>query len=188
MDLRTNHLESFVAVARLGSFTRAAALLHLSQPTLTVQIKQLEEFLGVRLLDRNTRSVKLTPAGKRLAPAAQRMIKELEGLVAIAKSLSADDKGSVRVAAIVSASAAILPTAVAQFNAGYPGISVQIMEASTEKIINMVREESVDFGIASFAELPADIQKTFLFRDRLIAVFAPKLALGRKNPISLRRI
>ncbi len=186
MDLRTNHLKSFLAVARLGSFTRAAALLHLSQPALTVQIKQLEEFLGVRLLDRTTRSVKLTAGGKRLAPAAQRMIKELEGLVATAKSLTAEDKGSVHVAAIMSAAAAILPTAVAQFNERYPGISVQITETSTERILNMVGEEAVDFGIASLVEVPTDIQKTFLFRDRLSAVFAPQLALGRKNPISLK--
>jgi LysR family transcriptional regulator, carnitine catabolism transcriptional activator len=186
MDLRINHLKSFVAVARLGSFTRAAGLLHLSQPALTVQIQQLEEFLGVRLLDRNTRSVKLTPSGKRLAPAAQRMIKELEGFVATAKSLTAQDKGSVHIAAIASASAPILPTAVAQFNERYPGISVRITETSTERIINMVREESVDFGIASLAAVPTDIQKLFLFRDRLSAVFAPKLALGRKNPIGLK--
>jgi len=186
MDLRTNHLKSFLAVARLGSFTKAAALLHLSQPALTVQIQQLEEVLGVRLLDRNTRSVKLTPDGKRLAPAAQRMIKELEELVATAKTLSAEDKGSVRVAAIMSASAAILPTAVAQFNKRYPAVSLQITETSTERIINMVREEALDFGIASLAEVPTDLQKTFLFRDRLSAVFAPQLALGRKKPISLK--
>ena len=186
MDLKTNHLESFVAVARLGNFTRAAALLHLSQPTLTFQIKQLEEFLGVRLLDRTTRSVKLTPRGKRLAPAAQRMIKELDGFVATAKTLSAEAKGSVRLAAITAASGAILPTAIAQFNECYPGISMQITETSTERIINMVREEAVDFGIASLVEIPADIQETFLFRDRLCAVFAPKFALGRKNSINLK--
>ena len=186
MDLRYSHLKSFVAVARLGSFTRAAALLHLSQPSLTVQIQQLEEFLGARLLDRNTRSVKLTAAGRRLVPEAERMIRELEGLVATAKSLSSDDKGSVRIATMVTASAAILPTAIAEFNERHPGISVQIAETSTERIINMVREETVDFGIASFAELPPDIQKTFLFRDRLSAVFAPRLGLGSKKPISLK--
>lgn len=186
MDLKTSHLQSFVAVARLRSFTRAAALLHLSQPALTVQIKQLEESLGVRLLDRNTRSVKLTPAGKRLAPATQRMIKELEELVASAKSLSVDDKGVVCIAAITSVSAAILPITIARFKQRYPGISVQIKDAFAERVINMVREEAVDFGIATLGETAADIQVSFLFRDRLSAVFAPQIPLARKNVINLK--
>ena len=91
------------------------------------------------------------------------MIKELEGLVATAKSLTAEDKGSVHVAAIMSAAAAILPTAVAQFNERYPGISVQITETSTERILNMVGEEAVDFGIASLSKYRRISRKHFYF-------------------------
>lgn len=77
MNLNLRHLEAFAAVARLHSFTKAARALHVSQPSFTVQIKQLEEELGVRLLDRNTRSVHLTKIGQELAPVVEGLLREL---------------------------------------------------------------------------------------------------------------
>jgi DNA-binding transcriptional LysR family regulator len=68
INLNIRHMEAFVAIARTGNFTRASQALHLSQPSLTVQIHQLEDALGVRLLDRNTRSVKLTKISQELIP------------------------------------------------------------------------------------------------------------------------
>ena len=68
MNANLRQFQAFVTVARLGSFTRAAKHLHLSQPALTVQIRKLEEAMGVRLFDRSTRVVMLTPIGRELAP------------------------------------------------------------------------------------------------------------------------
>lgn len=187
MDIKLSHLESLIAVARLRSFARAAALLHLSPPALSVQIKQLESSLGVRLLDRNTRSVKLTAFGREFAPLAQRVVKDLEGLVATAKTISAGDTGTVCVAAIASISATILPSAIAQFKRSYPEISAQIKDTSAERVVDMVKEEIVDFGIVSLndIDLGADVQTLFLFRDRLSAVFTPQNPLARKRVINL---
>src|SRR3954464_14685732 len=74
MDLSLRQIRAFVSVAHLKSFTRAAALLHLSQPALTVQIRRLEEALGVKLLDRNSRTVELTRVGRALAAVLQRLL------------------------------------------------------------------------------------------------------------------
>ena len=87
-----------VAIARTGNFTRAAQALHVSQPSLRFQIHQLEETLGVRLLDRNTRSVKLTQIGKELTPVVQRLVREIEAVVMNARDLSTGDRGLVSVA------------------------------------------------------------------------------------------
>src|SRR3954465_11417961 len=81
MDLSLRQIRAFVSVAHLKSFTRAAALLHLSQPALTVQIRRLEEALGVKLLDRNSRTVELTRVGRELAPVLQRLLRELDSVV-----------------------------------------------------------------------------------------------------------
>ena len=78
MDLNFRQIRAFVSVAQLGSFTRAATALHVSQPALTVQIRKLEEALHSRLLDRNSRSVALTRAGRELLPSLQRMVQEME--------------------------------------------------------------------------------------------------------------
>ena len=75
MDVELRHLQAFVAAARHASFTHAAKTVHVSQPTFTVQIRQLETALGVRLLDRNTRSVRLTPIGRELAPVIERILR-----------------------------------------------------------------------------------------------------------------
>ena len=81
MDLSLRQLRAFVSVAHLKSFTRAASVLHLSQPALTVQIRRLEEALAVRLLDRNTRAVELTRVGRDLVPVFQRLLRELDTVV-----------------------------------------------------------------------------------------------------------
>jgi DNA-binding transcriptional LysR family regulator len=100
LDLK--QIEYFVRVAELGSFTRAASLLNLSQPALTVQIRNLEEALGVRLFDRNTRTVSLTRMGRELVPALQRIVRDLDAVVAEARDLAAQRHGIVRLAALPS--------------------------------------------------------------------------------------
>src|SRR5215204_5666278 len=108
-DPNLRQLRAFVVVARLGSFTRAAHLLHLSQPALTKQVRQLEETLGVRLLDRNTRAVELTRIGKGLAPVVTQLLQEIDAVLARTKQLAAKSRGVVRVAALPSLSSTILP-------------------------------------------------------------------------------
>jgi DNA-binding transcriptional LysR family regulator len=107
-SLNLRHLEALIAIARAGNFTRAAQALHISQPSLTVQIRQLEEALGVRLLDRNTRSVRLTQIGRELTPVIERLVREVDSVVLNARDLATGNRGLVTVAALPSISATIL--------------------------------------------------------------------------------
>jgi len=81
INLNLRHLEALVAIARTGNFTRAAQALHVSQPSLTVQIRQLEKTLGVRLLDRNMRSVRLTPVIQQLVTEIETVVLNEKGCV-----------------------------------------------------------------------------------------------------------
>src|SRR5581483_6175300 len=101
-----------VAIAKLGSFTRAARAIHLSQPALTVQIRELEAALQVKLFDRNTRSVHLTRIGRELAPTFERMLQELDNVVGGAKALASKSYGIVRLGCLPSLAAAVVPHAV----------------------------------------------------------------------------
>src|SRR5690242_21485013 len=103
------HIRAFLAVARLGSFTRAAAELNVSQPALTVQIRQLEESLGVRLFDRNKRQVVLTQAGRNLLAPLKRVFTDLEAVMDASHDLAGLRRGSVAVATLPSVAAGILP-------------------------------------------------------------------------------
>src|SRR5450755_1168429 len=102
MDLNLRQIRAFVSVAQLKSFTRAAGLLHLSQPALTVQIRKLEEALKSRLLDRNSRSVELTRIGRELLPLLQRTLHDLDAVVVDTHARSAGRLGTVRVASLPS--------------------------------------------------------------------------------------
>ena len=86
-------VRAFVSVAHLKSFTRAATLLHISQPALTVQIRKLEEILGVRLLDRNSRTVDITRVGRELVPIFQRILHELDSVVVDTRALATQQHG-----------------------------------------------------------------------------------------------
>ena len=114
MDVSLRQIRAFVAVARLKSFTRAAALLHLAQPTLTVQIRKLEEALAVRLFDRTSRSVALTQAGRDLLPVLGRLVQDLDGLLSHARG-----------------EATYMMTAIGMVQAG---LGVTILPASAQEI------------------------------------------------------
>ena len=120
MDLSLRQIRAFVSVAHLKSFTRAASVLHLSQPALTVQIRRLEDALAVRLLDRNTRTVELTRVGRELAPVFQRLLRELDTVVIDTRDLAAKRYGVVRIAALPFVAAGPLPDAIADFPRSQP--------------------------------------------------------------------
>ncbi len=186
IDVNLRQLQSFVAVARLGSFTRAARLLHLSQPALTKQIRLLEETLGVRLLDRTTRAVGPTQIGRELAPVVDQLIREIGSVVASTKELAAKSRGVVRVAALPSICAAVIPATVARFQQSFPGIAVIPRDVLDQPIINLVKAEAVDFGVGSLTEPDPELKSALLFTDRMRVVFPPGSPLERKKTVALK--
>jgi DNA-binding transcriptional LysR family regulator len=185
IDLNLRQLQTFLTVARLGSFTRAAQLLHLSQPALTKQLRLLEENLGVRLLDRNTRTVGLTRIGKELAPVIDQLLREIGAVVANTKELAEKSRGVIRVAALPSISSTILPRAIAQFKKHYPGVSVILKDVLAQRLVTMVKDEEVDFGIGSLNGVDPEVRFSLLLADRIVVVFLPEFAFGRKKTIQL---
>lgn len=188
MNLNLRHLEAFAAVARLRSFTKAARALHVSQPSFTVQIKQLEEELGVRLLDRNTRSVSLTQIGHELVPVVERLLREIEGIVASTRALSSRSIGSVSIAALPSVSSTLLPSVIADFRQQFPGVRFRLRDAVGNRIIELVASDTVDFGVGSVETGDVDIQFTPLFTDSMSAIFPATSPLRRKKSITLREL
>jgi DNA-binding transcriptional LysR family regulator len=185
-NLNLRHLEAFAAIAKAGNFTRAARVLHVSQPALTVQIRELEHTLGVRLLDRNTRTVKLTRMGGQLSPVVDRILREIEGVVHHAHEMAAGIRGTVSVAAIPSVCAMILPKIVAAFRQQNPGITVALKDVTSQRVLAMVKNEEVDFGIGSFAEGDSSIDVVPLFTDHMRAVMPQASPLARKRSLRLK--
>jgi DNA-binding transcriptional LysR family regulator len=188
MNIDLHHLNAFLSAARHRNFTRAAKALDISQPSFTVQIRKLETELGVRLLDRNTRSVQLTRVGRDLFPVLERLVGELQSLLATTKESSEKRIGRVSISALPSLAATILPPLLARLKTEHPGVSVHLKEAPAKRVIDMVRDEETDFGLGWVKEKTREIKVTPLFTDRMAAIFKQGSPLENLKTVTLREL
>ncbi|PSJ58569.1 LysR family transcriptional regulator [Pseudaminobacter soli (ex Li et al. 2025)] len=168
MKITIKQIESFLAVAELGNFSRAAQRLNIAQPALSQAIKDLEAELAVRLFDRTTRRVELTDAGREFRNSAAKALEELEHAVESVHELAERRRGRLRIAAPPLLAAVVLPQAIAEFQERYPGITVQIADVGTEQIIESVRSGKADCGLGTFSPAEEGIERVPLVRDSLM--------------------
>ena len=178
-------VRAFVSVAHLKSFTRAAALLHVSQPALTVQIRKLEESLGIRLLDRNSRTVDITRVGRELLPVFQRVLHELDSVIMDTKALATQQHGVVRIAALPSFAAGLLPAIISRFRRSNPRMSFVVRDVIASRVNAAVRSEEVDIGITGGELSDPDLDVLHLTHDQMHVVFPSQHPLQRKRRITL---
>ncbi len=181
-------IRAFLAVARLGSFTRAAAELHVSQPALTVQIHQLEESLSVQLFDRNKRHVALSSSGRELLKPLEKILADIEALMAASHDLTGLRSGSVAVASLPSVASSLLPAVIRQFTAAHPKISLQINEAIADQVVRLVKTEAVDFGIGTKVGSDKEIDCVEFLTDELCAFYPDGHPLAKRKRLQLHDV
>jgi DNA-binding transcriptional LysR family regulator len=179
MDVNLRQIRGFVAIAELGSFTKAAQAHNLAQPSLTVQIRQLEAGLGARLLDRNTRAAQLTAVGREMLPGFRRVLQEVDAVVSNTRALVTRQRGVVRLACLPSYAASVLPDAIARFQAAHPLVRFIIKDTVGKRIATLVKDESVDLAITAGAIADPELDTLALMDDRMHAVFPRAHALAR---------
>jgi LysR family cyn operon transcriptional activator len=184
MQLRL--IRYLLAVAEHGNFTRAAEALHVSQPTLSQQIIQFEEILGVALLDRSGRTVKVTDAGRVYIEHASRALRELEAGRRAIHDVQDLLRGELRLATTPTFTSYLVGPLLAAFHARYPGIMVRLKERSLDTIAAAVAADEVDLGIAFAVSRPADdIECEPLLSERLtVVVGAQHKFVARRRPIT----
>jgi len=188
MDVNLRHLRSFIAVAELGSFTRAARLLHMSQPALTVQVRKLEEALKIRLLDRDSRSVALTSAGRELLPALEAALRGIDEIVLESHQQGIGKRGVVRIATLPSLAASLLPATISRFRAAQPGVTFVVRDAVASRVVDLVEGEEADLGITGGEGPTGGLEVLARSKDRLCVVFARDHPLATKRRVMLRDI
>jgi LysR family cyn operon transcriptional activator len=156
MDMQLRHIRYLLAVAEHGNFTRAAEALHVSQPTLSQQIIQLEETLGVALLDRSGRTVTVTDAGSVYMEHARRALRELAAARRAIHDVQDLQRGELRLATTPTFTAYLVGPLVTAFHAQHPGIVVRLKEMSLDTITAAVAADEVDLGIAFNVSRPAE--------------------------------
>lgn len=179
MNVTLRQLRAFVALARTGSFTLAAESLYITQSALSGLIKELEQTLGTRLVDRSTRRVALTDAGERLYPMLESTLHDLDDVLQRAVDPMNLQTGVVRVAASQLLASTLLPELIATYQARHPGRRVKLVDTPVEGVMARVFSGEVELGIGPEREPNSDIASTRLFDGPFMAVFSPGHALAQ---------
>ncbi len=186
--MRIEQLQYFVEVAQTKSFSHAADRLHISQPSISMAISNLEHELGVTLFERSRSGVKLTDTGKILAKKAQEILNNIEDFKSEARNESQLLSGKLTISAIPSICITFLPKALSAFKKKFPKVNIELKEEGTNKIIKEVSLGNVDIGIvsSSYKEIEQIDYLYFesLISGKVVACVGKNSNLSFHNPIS----
>ena len=165
-------LETFSTVARLGSFTRAAEALHLTQPAISIQIRQLADTVGMPLFDQSGRTPRLTAAGEELLATTRRLNDVWNGFETAIDAMRGLRRGKLRVALVTTAKY-FLPRMLGSFCRRYPDIAIELEIANRDRIVERLRNNEDDLYVMSFPPEDLDIE-VHPFLDNELVVLAPR--------------
>ena len=187
MTLR--QVESFLALSREGNFTRAARRLHLSQPTLSEHIQELEREIGKPLFARRHRQVVLTEAGRVLEPYVTGIVASLESAAQAVAELDGLRHGSLLLGASTTPGIYVLPRIIGHFRAAYPGITLSLQIANSRTIEERVRAAHLDLGVVGGHVLGTGQQCVAAgLVDELVLIVPPDHEWARRSSMGIERI
>lgn len=188
MNINFKLLSVFLSVAENASFRKAADQTNRSMPAVSMQIKQLEEQVGVALFQRTTRKVSLTEEGEKLLISARKALAELEiGLSQIQHSIDLQH-GRLSFACIPTVASTRLPLILTTFAKKYPGITVHVKELANHELLDCVRRREVDFAIGPMPENKGDLDFSPIFVDEYCAMLPKGYQDQGREGISLREL
>lgn len=176
MELR--HLRYFVAVADELNFGRAAARLHMTQPPLSKQIRDLEAELGVTLFDRSRRQVRLTRVGAEIVEEARRLVRQVEGFGHLAAEAARGRVGHLRVGVVHSSLYGVVPTILRRFREAHPRVRLTVHEAVTSELVDELMAGHLDVAFTRPDVFPDEVERTTLLMETL------HVALPAHHPLS----
>ena len=181
-------LRAFVTVYDSGQLSAAAEVLSLTQPAVTVLLRELESRLGVRLFDRSTRSLRPTQAATEAIGYARRALGEMEALGGNMAALARGERGRLRIAATSTVAQTLLPGAMRRYLDRFPQIQLQIDDCAPAEFASRVLSEQVDFGLGTLEGPTAGLEQRVVLRDHLaaVALAGPGFVAGR--PISWKQL
>lgn len=181
-------LEYFLAVVRCGSFSKAAEKCFVTQPSLSMQVKALEEELGVTLLDRSRQPVTMTEIGSIIFDQAKRAIDEFNLIHETVGQIKGEISGKVRLAAIPTIAPYLLHKLVPEFISRYPEVELEIHEMKTEAIAHAIETDDIDIAIVAGGTLHKGVIEQHLFNDPFYVYVSPELPLMKRRNISISEI
>lgn len=181
-------LRAFAAVYHSGQLSSAADQLALTQPAVSVLLREFEERLGLRLFDRNTRSLRRTEAAEQAILFVERALAELDGLVSSMAELASGRRGRVRVAATSTIAQTLLPKAMLRFKQEHADALVTIDDCAPGQFVERIQGEQVDFGVGTLDGKVAGIEERVFVRDHLSAIADRSVGLPQASQITWKQL
>lgn len=184
-EVELRHLRYFIKAAELMNFTKAAEALYVSQPTLSVQIHQLEEELGTELFARVGRNVRLTESGKVFLARALQAVKELEEGSREIDAIKGLLRGSICVASLPLYGSRLMASWLAAFNAVHPNVLIHVRAAPSEDIEAGIISGTMDIGLSFLPVQHSELNSRELFKDEIVLVMSSHHEIAQKDSLQL---
>jgi DNA-binding transcriptional LysR family regulator len=181
-------LQVFHTVARLLSFTKAAESLHMTQPAVTFQVRQLEEYFNTRLFDRTHNRISLTEAGKRVYEYADQIFELYAKMDNAVRDMTGEISGVLIIGASTTIAEYMLPALLGDFKAKYPDVNVHLKVSNSDGIVSMVENNDIDLGVVEAPVLNKNLVVENCRHDRLVAIVPPRHDLCEHKTIRLKQL
>jgi DNA-binding transcriptional LysR family regulator len=183
--LELRHLRYFVAVAEELHFSRAAKRLHIAQPPLSQQIRNLERYIGHPLFARNSRTVTLTQAGETLLERSRYLLRRLEDDLETVRRVGRGEIGTLTVGFIGSAMLTVLPALIGSYRKRFTKVDLRLRELTTSSLVEAIRQGAVDLGFLRDAGPTEGLVVEKVLAERFVVAVAKKHPLASRQKISL---
>jgi len=183
-----HQLRYFVAVAEQRHFTKAAHELAVAQPSVSKQIRRLEDELGAPLFHRMRGNVALTPAGEALLPLARRVLTDVEGAESEVRDLTGMRRGRLSVGATPSLSTTLIPPALSRYHQSYPGIELVLHEAGSRDLVGELEQGVLDVALVILPMHHDILETTPLLREELVLAVPKSHALAQRRSVSIAEL
>ena len=181
-------LQVFHTVARLLSFTKAAEALHMTQPAVTFQVRQLEEYFNTRLFDRTHNRITLTQVGEQVYKHAEKIFEQYTLMENTVKEMTGEINGVLMIGASTTIAEYLLPVLLGDFKQKYPDVHIRLKVSNTDEIVAMVENNVIDLGVVEAPVNNKNLAVELCRLDQLVAIVPPKHPLTKHNEVTVQTL
>lgn len=181
--MNLHQLELFLAVADQGSFTRAAEVLHISQPAISARVRDLEVSIGEQLFEQIGRRIYLTDAGKELRRYAEGILRQVEEAKRAITEIHGLDRGTLRVVATTTVGTYVLPRILGHFHRAHPGVTLVLEVTNERRALELVRGRGMDLAVLGMTRNVLDMEVARFLKNRLFITAAPDHPLASRTAV-----
>jgi DNA-binding transcriptional LysR family regulator len=187
LPITLRQLQVFSSVARHLSHSRASEELYLTQPAVSMQIKQLEQSIGLPLFEQSGKKIRLTEAGEEMLRYSRNVAQQIEEMEAVLGEMKGLERGRLNISAVSTANY-FMPQLLAKFIQAHPKLKVSLQVANRDAVLRQLADNTADFAIMGQPPEEADMQSEAFMQNPLVVIAAPKHPLARAHHIKPRQL